>query len=381
MPKKKAVPEPAPELEMEPVPAAEAAENPSAAPAGIAEDAVALPDGDAALPPMEDGAPQPDDPVLESPPADGQDMAPEQETGGGMEADAGDETAPEILGLEPEPSLDAADGADGDAPLPEGLAGALWPDAGEGAQADLPEWEQSPFPDPGEPLDGTVPGADGMSPPTEGLEAGPADSPDGAEVPAHGKAGDSLESAPDGERAGTVDDGPPETAEHGGRDDAAEPEPAPRRRAARRARRTAAASEEVSGPSTAGTPRANSPQPGTTEGNDRRSFYDLDFNALDRGLSPEQRQEWNSIYASYRGRSVLTGTIAGIDRHSVRVRNRRTGEMVRQDMYCATVIPFRVRILIPSTEMWMQGEERPDYVLRNMSGAVIDFVVTHAPNE
>ena len=381
MPKKKAVPEPAPELEMEPVPAAEAAENPSAAPAGIAEDAVALPDGDAALPPMEDGAPQPDDPVLESPPADGQDMAPEQETGGGMEADAGDETAPEILGLEPEPSLDAADGADGDAPLPEGLAGALWPDAGEGAQADLPEWEQSPFPDPGEPLDGTVPGADGMSPPTEGLEAGPADSPDGAEVPAHGKAGDSLESAPDGERAGTVDDGPPETAEHGGRDDAAEPEPAPRRRAARRARRTAAASEEVSGPSTAGTPRANSPQPGTTEGNDRRSFYDLDFNALDRGLSPEQRQEWNSIYASYRGRSVLTGTIAGIDRHSVRVRNRRTGEMVRQDMYCATVIPFRVRILIPSTEMWMQGEERPDYVLRNMSGAVIDFVVTHVDRE
>ena len=39
MPKKKAVPEPAPELEMEPVPAAEAAEDPSAAPAGMAEDA------------------------------------------------------------------------------------------------------------------------------------------------------------------------------------------------------------------------------------------------------------------------------------------------------------------------------------------------------
>ena len=63
---------------------------------------------------------------------------------------------------------------------------------------------------------------------------------------------------------------------------------------------------------------------------------------------------------------MLTGAIAGVDRHSVRVRDRRTGEMVRQDMYCATVIPFRVRILIPSTEMWMQGEERPDYVLRNM---------------
>ena len=381
MPKKKAVPEPAPALEMKPVPVAETAENPSAAPAGIAEDAVALPDGDAALPPMEDGAPQPGDPVLERPPADGQDMAPEQDTGGGMEADAGDEAAPEILGLEPEPSLDATDGADGDTPLVEGLAGALWPDAGQGAQADLPEWEQSPFPDPGEPLDGTVSGADGMSPPTEGLETGPADSPDGAEVLVHGEAGAGPESVPVGESAVTADGGPTETAEHGGRDDAAEPEPAPRRRAARRARRTAAAPEETSGPSAAETPRANSSQPGTTEGNDRRSFNDLDFNALDRGLSPEQRQEWNSIYASYRGRSVLTGTIAGIDRHSVRVRDRRTGEMVRQDMYCATVIPFRVRILIPSTEMWMQGEERPDYVLRNMSGAVIDFVVTHVDRE
>ena len=55
--------------------------------------------------------------------------------------------------------------------------------------------------------------------------------------------------------------------------------------------------------------------------------------------------------------------------------------MVRQSMYCATVILFRVRILIPSTEMWMQGEERPDYVLRNMSGANIDFVVTHVDRE
>ena len=102
---------------------------------------------------------------------------------------------------------------------------------------------------------------------------------------------------------------------------------------------------------------------------------------MERGLSPEQRQEWNSIYASYRGRSVLTGSIAGVDPHTVRVRDRRTGEMVRKTMYCATVILFRVRILIPSTEMWMQGEERPDYVLRNMSGATIDFVVTHVDRE
>ena len=32
----------------------------------------------------------------------------------------------------------------------------------------------------------------------------------------------------------------------------------------------------------------------------------LDFNALDRGLTAEERQEWNSIYASYRGRSAVS---------------------------------------------------------------------------
>ena len=112
-----------------------------------------------------------------------------------------------------------------------------------------------------------------------------------------------------------------------------------------------------------------------------KDFYHLDFHTLDRGLSPEQRQEWNSIYASYRGRSAMTGTIVGIDRHAINVRDRKTGEMVRHEMYCAIVIPFRVRILIPETEMWTQGQERPSYVLRNMAGAEIDFVILHVDRE
>ena len=50
---------------------------------------------------------------------------------------------------------------------------------------------------------------------------------------------------------------------------------------------------------------------------DRQLFYELKFNNLDRGLPPEERQEWNSIYASYRGRSAITGTIIGVDPHSI----------------------------------------------------------------
>lgn len=118
-----------------------------------------------------------------------------------------------------------------------------------------------------------------------------------------------------------------------------------------------------------------------TPGEERRAFYNLDFNELDRDLSPEQRQEWNSIYASYRGRNAMSGTIVGVDQHRLRVRDRKTGAMTSQQLHCAIVIPFRVRILIPETEMWMKGEERPGFVLRNMPGAKIDFVIIHVDRE
>lgn len=117
------------------------------------------------------------------------------------------------------------------------------------------------------------------------------------------------------------------------------------------------------------------------EKSDRQKFFDLKFNRLDRGLTPEERQEWNSIYASYRDRSALRGTITGIDPLHVNVWNRETKEMERQTMYCAIVIPYRVRIVIPATEMWDRGWERPDFVLQNMVGSSIDFIVTKVDRE
>ena len=117
---------------------------------------------------------------------------------------------------------------------------------------------------------------------------------------------------------------------------------------------------------------ATAPAPEKT---DRQAFFNLNFNALDRGLTAEERQEWNSIYASYRGRSALTGKIIGVDPLSISVRNRQTGALDRQTMYCAVVVPYRVRIVIPASEMWEDGQERPDFVLQNMVGASIDFVV------
>lgn len=114
---------------------------------------------------------------------------------------------------------------------------------------------------------------------------------------------------------------------------------------------------------------------------EHRSFYDLDLHELDRDLTPEQRQEWNSIYASFRGRTVMRGKVVGVDRMRMAVYDRVSGEKIMRRVYCAIVIPFRVRILIPETEMWMTGEERQGFVLRNMPGATIDFVIIHVDRE
>ena len=106
---------------------------------------------------------------------------------------------------------------------------------------------------------------------------------------------------------------------------------------------------------------------------DRQSFFALDFHELDRGLSQEERQAWNSIYASFRGHSALSGTVIGADPHSMNVRNKETGQVERRTMYCVVVLVYRVPVYIPATEMWT-GEARPDYVLQNMMGASIDFI-------
>ena len=114
----------------------------------------------------------------------------------------------------------------------------------------------------------------------------------------------------------------------------------------------------------------------TSTEEDRRSFYDLAFNELDRNLTPEERQEWNNIYASYRGRNAMSGVILGVDPKTTSLWNAKSGQWEKNTMYCATVVPYRVPILIPSTEMWQEGKERPDFVFQNMVGASIDFIIT-----
>lgn len=113
---------------------------------------------------------------------------------------------------------------------------------------------------------------------------------------------------------------------------------------------------------------------------DRQNFFAMDFREVDRDLTAEERQAWSSIYASFRGRSALSGTVIGADPHSMNVRSRETGRVERRTMYCVVVLLYRVPVYIPATEMWID-EARPDYVLQNMMGATIDFIITKVDRE
>ena len=113
----------------------------------------------------------------------------------------------------------------------------------------------------------------------------------------------------------------------------------------------------------------------------KKSLYDLDLNELDRNLSPEQQQEWSAIYASYRAKSILNGVVVGVDEHTFNVKNRETGTTEQKTIISLIVIDYRVKILIPASEIWMQGEERPEHVMRRMVGSRIDYVVLDVDRE
>ena len=113
----------------------------------------------------------------------------------------------------------------------------------------------------------------------------------------------------------------------------------------------------------------------TLDASDEKSERTL-FYELDRGLSEEERKEWNSIYASFRGRSAITGTIIGVDLYARYLPRSEARMLENKRELCAVVVPYRIPILIRESEMWELGEERPDFVLRNMVGASIDVIVT-----
>ena len=111
-------------------------------------------------------------------------------------------------------------------------------------------------------------------------------------------------------------------------------------------------------------------------------FKDLDLTELDKDLSEEQQKEWNAIYASWRAGSILTGRVVGVDTTTITLINEETGKPERVAINCLVVISYRVKVLIPEQQVWFDEKTtRPEHVLRSMTGAVIDYVITGIDRE
>lgn len=111
----------------------------------------------------------------------------------------------------------------------------------------------------------------------------------------------------------------------------------------------------------------------------RADFFAADYRELDRYLSPRQRQEWEAIYASFRSKNLLYGEVIGSDPKTFNM--KENGEWVRRKMWCPVLLDYRVKVLIPETEMWIPGEERPSFVLQEMKGAKVSYVIINVDRE
>lgn len=109
----------------------------------------------------------------------------------------------------------------------------------------------------------------------------------------------------------------------------------------------------------------------------RERFFALDLREFDETLTSEEHAEWDNIYASFRSGSLMRGRIIGIEympRPDGSLKYEAT-DSEGLDMPCMIVLPYRVKILIPEPFFWWQGEERERFVLNNMAGANVDFVI------
>lgn len=108
----------------------------------------------------------------------------------------------------------------------------------------------------------------------------------------------------------------------------------------------------------------------------REEFFAINIK-MDRKLSSKQQEEWENIYTSFRSRSALHGIISGKEIISLKVFNEATGSNEIKDILCLTVVQYRIKVLIPETELLADGQAHPRHIVSHMIGAQIDYVITN----
>lgn len=110
-------------------------------------------------------------------------------------------------------------------------------------------------------------------------------------------------------------------------------------------------------------------------------FNDSNFAELDKELTPEERAEWQAIYASYRSESIIRGEAVGVDFHEFEFIPEGKKRPVKQNIKCVIVISYRIKIIIPETEMFLNPLFNGKFVYHTLCGSQLDYIVTHIDRE
>ena len=110
-------------------------------------------------------------------------------------------------------------------------------------------------------------------------------------------------------------------------------------------------------------------------------FKELNLAELDKNLTEPERDEWQAIYASYRSASVMSGNVVGVDLHEFSAVPKGKRSAVPTTVRCLIVIQYRVKIIIPETEVFIRELDTGYHVLHSMCGAKINYVVTQIDRE
>ena len=110
-------------------------------------------------------------------------------------------------------------------------------------------------------------------------------------------------------------------------------------------------------------------------------FNELNLAEMDKDLTAEERAEWQAIYASYRSGSVMRGEAAGVDYHEFEFVPEGKKRAVKQKLRCMIIISYRIKVIIPETEMFLISVPEGGYILHSMCGAKLDYVITYVDRE
>ena len=110
-------------------------------------------------------------------------------------------------------------------------------------------------------------------------------------------------------------------------------------------------------------------------------FKDLNLAEMDKDLTLPEKEEWQAIYASYRSGSVVSGGVAGVDLHEFKIVPEGKKKAVAQTVRCLIVIKYRVKIIIPETEVFLENFDAGYHILHSMCGANVNYVITYIDRE